>query len=1088
MSGLFGGGSAPSTSTTANRVSAMQIQTSNYGKALQIVYGTTRVSPNLIYYTDFQAIPHTTTTSSGGGGGKGGGGGGSTSSNTTFTYKASVIMALGEGQTNNIGTIWRSKEQFTSLASIGMDKVTGAVGQTPLSYLTGSHPSEALGYSGISYVYGWGIDLDTSAAMFNYSFELVGQFVYQFNGGTSSSPLANDANPKDIIFDLLTNAQYGCGFKSSDFGDLSSFANYCLAAGIYISPCYDTQKSGADAVNELALITNSAPVYSDGLLKIIPYQDSSLSGNGATYSPNITPVYDLNDDDFLIKSQGDDPVKITRKTVADAFNQVQVEFMNRSNDYNVDIATAKDQASIESSGFRPQTVTQLHAICDPAIAQKVANNILQRVLYIRNTYEFTLGWRYGRLEPMDIVTISDDTLGFSRVPVRITEVQEDEEGNLAIVAEECNFGTASSSLYPHQDNSGFAHNYQISPGNVSAPSFFEPPVDLTTTGLEVWAAMTGVSQYWGGCSIWVSLDGSTYKKQGQIFGGARYGTLTAALNSSNSLSVALAGTGGQLLSGTSQDASTLQTLCMVTDGVNTEYLSYQTATLTSANHYTLTGLVRSAYGTYAYNKPATTRFVRIDDAIAKSGALDLSLVGKSVYFKFTSFNIYGGGEQSLADVSAYSYQITGELLKLPPSDVTGISIAPSNNGSLITWNADPQPDWAYTEIRLGTDWSTATLITKKQATSHLLGWLTSGTTTVLAKHVDIYGNYSVNPVSASIVTSVPNSVIITRAEVQENSVALGWNDSKLNQPIVSYAMYIGSAGDAFSASTLYGKAGADSRSDIVIFRSSGSKVIWMVATDVAGNVSIPSYVNVSVTLPTNFVLANEYDENWSTGTITNGYVDSGSLYLPVNPQTWANHFSTRGYATAQDQINAGYPLYFEPSEAAGSYYEYHDIGKIITSATISITPVYTVLSGSLTSTCFIEWSSNGTTWVNGGDNLLQVQATSLRYVRLTYTVTSDGGDDLIRFDRIHVVVGTATVNEFGALTLSASDVSGTPYTCNKSFLDIISAVATANNSSNIKTINTIISDGVSPQIVYVQAWDSSNNRTSGTVSLNIGGY
>ena len=762
--------------------------------------------------------------------------------------------------------------------------------------------------------------------------------------------------------------------------------------------------------------------------------------------------------------------------------------MNRSNDYNVDIATAKDQASVEASGFRPQSVTQIYAICDPAVAQKVANNMLQRVLYIRNTYEFTLGWRYGRLEPMDIVTLSDDLLGFSRVPVRITIVQEDEDGNLAITAEECNFGTASSSLYPHQSNAGFAHDYQVDPGNVSAPSFFEPPVDLTANGLEVWAALTGTSSYWGGCSIWVSLDGATYKQQGRIYGGARYGTLTAALNSSNSLSVALTGSGGQLISGTSQDAATLQTLCMVTDGFNTEYLSYQTATLTSLNHYTLTGLVRGAYSSYAYNKPATTRFARIDDAIAKSGALDLSLIGKSIYFKFTSFNIYGGGEQSLADVSAYSYQVTGELLKLPPSDVTGLSITSSNNGSLVTWDADPQPDWAYTELRLGTTWATASLITKKQSTSHLLGWLTSGSTTVLAKHVDIYGNYSVNALSASITTSAPNAVAITRAEVQENSVALGWSDAKLNQPIVSYSMYIGSAGDSFASCTLYGKAGSDSRSDIVIFRSSGSKVIWMVATDVAGNTSTPSYVNVYVTLPTNFVLANEYDENWSTGTITNGYVESGSLYLPVNSQTWDNHFSSRGYLTAQDQVNAGYPLYFEPSETSGSYYEYHDIGRIITSATISVTPVYTVLAGSLTSNCFIEWSSNGTTWTNGGSNLLQVQATSVRYVRITYTVSAAGGDDLIRFDRIHVVIGTATVNEFGALTLNASDAGGTPYICNKSFLDIVSAVATANNSSNIRTINTIISDSVTPQIVYVQAWDSSNARTGGTVSLNIGGY
>ena len=288
MAGIFGGASSQSTSTFANRLSAMQIQTSNYGKALQIIYGTTRVSPNLIYYTDFQAIAHTTTTSSGGHGGKGGGGGGSTSSNTTYTYKAALIMALGEGQVNSIGTIWRSKEKFTSLSDLGMSLATGSVGQTPQAYLTGNHPGEAIGYSGIAYVYGWTIDLQDSAAMYNYTYEVGGKF--QYGGGIV------DANPKDVIFDLLTNPQYGCNFQSSDFGSLTDFSNYCVAAGIFISPSYETQKSGADAVNELALITNSAPVYSDGVLKIIPYQDSVLTGNGVTYTPNITPVYDLNDE------------------------------------------------------------------------------------------------------------------------------------------------------------------------------------------------------------------------------------------------------------------------------------------------------------------------------------------------------------------------------------------------------------------------------------------------------------------------------------------------------------------------------------------------------------------------------------------------------------------------------------------------------------------------------------------------------------------------------------------------------------------------------------------------------------------------
>jgi len=818
MGGIFGGGGhAQSVSTVENRISAMQIQTSNYGKAISIIYGTTRVSPNLIYYTDFTAIPHTTVTSSGGGGGGGkggGGGGGSTSSNTTYTYRAALLMALGEGVVSDIGNIWRSKDKFvmqqsyvtyedqiigyddngdpiyqtvqinhpavSALSQLGLSLANGSIGQAPQPYLVSNHPSEALGYSGIAYVFGWAVDLQNSAAMYNYSFEAYGKL--QYGNGIV------DANPKDVIYDALTSGQYGSGFKPSDFGSLTDFSNYCIASGIFISPAYDSQQSGADIVKDIAVMTNSAPVYSDGLLKIIPYQDATVSGNGVVYTPNIAPQYDLNWDDFIVHNTGDDPIKITRKTSADAFNQVQVEFMNRSNDYNIDIATAKDQASIESIGLRPQQVVKLHGICDPIVANKVAENIKQRSLYIRNTYEFTLGWRYARLEPMDIVTLTDSILELNRYPVRITIVEEDETGNLAITAEDCNFGTASPAIYPHQSNSGFAHNYNASPGNVATPMFFEPPIDLTTNGLEVWAAVSGLSDSWGGCSIWVSLDGATYKKQGQIFGGARYGALTANLNSSNSLSVTLAGTGGQLYSGSLKDAQTLQTLCVVTDGKNTEYLSYQTATLTAKNAYTLTGLIRGAYGSYVLNKLPGAQFARIDSAIGKSGQLDLSLIGKKVYFKFTSFNSYLGNEQSLADVNEYAYQITGEMVKLPPDNVQAFAIDMTADKFTLTWNKVTNIDLAGYKIRWingdSRDWGLATPIHEGILVSspYISANRPTGFGTLMIKAIDQLGNESVTP--SAIVINLGDALVSNVIETVDIG-ALGFPGTITGGSIVS---------------------------------------------------------------------------------------------------------------------------------------------------------------------------------------------------------------------------------------------------------------------------------------------------------------
>ncbi|HXJ27509.1 MAG TPA: hypothetical protein VNH17_17480, partial [Streptosporangiaceae bacterium] len=68
MSGLFGGGKQPQAAAVPT-ISGLQLQTSAYGKAIPVVYGMTRLAPNLFDYQDFAQKSVTT---GGGGGGKGG--------------------------------------------------------------------------------------------------------------------------------------------------------------------------------------------------------------------------------------------------------------------------------------------------------------------------------------------------------------------------------------------------------------------------------------------------------------------------------------------------------------------------------------------------------------------------------------------------------------------------------------------------------------------------------------------------------------------------------------------------------------------------------------------------------------------------------------------------------------------------------------------------------------------------------------------------------------------------------------------------------------------------------------------------------
>ncbi len=692
MSGLIGGKTQGSTEP---RLGAMNIQTSVYGMCIPLVYGANRISPNLIWYGDFQsqAVKQNV-------GGKGGGG-----ANSSYDYHTAMIMALCEGPIINISGVWVGGNQlqsytdshgtvYTPLAQLGFGLYGGIATQTPWGYLTTNHPDQALSYACTAYLAASYYDLGNTASLPNHNFEIYG--LQQFNQINTESSII-DACPADVLVDFLTNAQYGAGFPSAKIGDMTQFRNYTIASGLFVSPAYTSQQAAQQSVDDLLSAVNCALVFSGGVLKVIPYGDIPLSSNGASYTPNLTPVYDLTDDDFI---GTDDPIKVTRTRDADAYNSVQIEYLDRANHYNVAIMPAKDIANIELYGIRSDSPQQAHMICDAGIAAQVAQIRLQRLLYIRNQYEFTLGWKYCLLEPMDIVTLNDDGLGLDQYPVRILSITENEDGSLDVKAEELLVGTASALTYNYQSNGGYS-GQEGNPGDVNAPFIFEPPLVLTTNGShEVWAAVSGGNN-WSGCHVWAAFSGDggapgTYKMIGVVEGVSRYGTLQS--DSGTSIQVTL-NTGAQLYSGTTLDATSGQTLCYI-DG---ELLSYETATLTGTNQYTLGNLHRGQYGTIETTHAPSDAFARVDGQIFKY-PYDKSLIGTTISLKFTSFNSVLGMEQALSEVEAYSYALSGGAPQGPAdlalqSPWVGLSFTTQWSGSVGADSYNVNVVYAGTTIR-----------------------------------------------------------------------------------------------------------------------------------------------------------------------------------------------------------------------------------------------------------------------------------------------------------------------------------------------------------------------------------------------------
>ena len=433
-----GGGPTPFVNSFDHpQLDSLRYNTSMAGSPIHLCYGTQRVTVNLVEFWGFSG-------KAGGKGGKGlGGSGGKKGSNQQYSVNVAFGLCQGpvsfkDGAGHDL-RVWANGGIAAGLGAIGLNGYPGNDGQAPDPvFLSADTNQPVIAYSGLCYVTGTPIQLGSSPALPNLSFEIFG-----VAAGTAGPDFPNDARPDHIAADLLTNSRYGAGFPPGNLdsaGSLADWGNYCQAARLAMSLLLDRQQPAARWLEELAQLTVSAVVWSGNLLKLVPYGDMPLAANGASWSPNLTWQYALTDSDFLPWQEstegGSDPVLLTRADPAQATNWHSLEYMDAANSYNPQIVAVFDQGLIDRYGLRSEPQIQAHEFTNAASAAVSAQLQLQRKAYIRNSYKFKLGWKYALLEPMDIVLISDAALGLSEAAVRITEIAEDDNGELTVTAEE----------------------------------------------------------------------------------------------------------------------------------------------------------------------------------------------------------------------------------------------------------------------------------------------------------------------------------------------------------------------------------------------------------------------------------------------------------------------------------------------------------------------------------------------------------------------------------------------------------------------------------------------------------------------------
>jgi len=611
-----------------------------------------------------------------------------------------MVYKFYSGDTNSLVTMTWSEYEPNAVApgeptSLNYTNNTGAIGQSPFSYLTDSYPDAAWSYSGIFGVLYQPMDLGYSNEVQQNRFEIITSDA--MGGGIQ------DCNPVICIGRVLTDTQAGLGVGAVPFptaaidngtdgtwGGPSSVPgqnavgatafNWFAAQNFFISPVIDGQDTAASICGKWLEAGMCATYVSEGLLKLVPYGDTSANSNGYTWT--APSVYAAALDDTCFKPvKGKDPVKFGRTSAADAWNVTQINFDSRLNQYSTETIQESDQGLINAWGIErredPQDCSFVHT---PQAATFAGNMRIKHNGYERVTAEFGLDFTWSHLEPMDIVTITTSSLwanganninlGCVNRPMRITKIENDPAQGLKVTCEDYIFGSHQPTIYNKQLNvSSPITNAFANPGNPEVVMFECPTLFAlaqgNVTGDTIGIGAMGTSTNYGSTNVFVSEDGTDYIPVGTIKFPAKLGTLASAFHvtspvsdpdTTDSLVVDLATNCGTMVAATTSNADNDASLCFV-DG---ELISYSALTYTNQQQVTMgTYIRRGQYGTTQSSHAEGSLFLLLDSSIFYY-TYPPTWRGKTLYFKFQAANVFGYSPLGLDSIEAITFTIPGE--------------------------------------------------------------------------------------------------------------------------------------------------------------------------------------------------------------------------------------------------------------------------------------------------------------------------------------------------------------------------------------------------------------------------------------------
>ena len=342
------------------------------------------------------------------------------------------------------------------------------------------------------------------------------------------------------------------------------------------------------------------------------------------------------------------------------------------------------------------------------------------------------------------------------------------------------------------------------------------------------------------------------------------------------------------------------------------------------------------------------------------------------------------------------------------------------------------------------------------------------------------------------------------AKAISGDVILNWNRLENTLPIEEYLVYRDSDEDAsFGDETnqfVTSQEGtfASIKEDIVNQRNA----YFIVPVDTAGNRGPARKIVVYVDEPLDFVIQNDFQIDFETGTTSNLiFSESGFLLGPIDTtETWEEHFIGNGteaspeWPTIDSLITAGYEYYLQPGLETEATYTTPilDVGIPLDSSRITVTTDTVILDGTPDLVVTIRWRETSLDpWEEVESS--QVVASSVGEVQVELKILGPNPVDIMKIRELEVRLTVQKVTTEGTFMALASDAPGpTIVTLDRAFSDIRSvSISVRQNDPPTPGLRAFwdVDEVVGGQTDEVMLWayDENGNRVDAEIAVTVRG-